>query len=270
MNKILLIGCGHMGSALLENWYKKTSHYFTIVDPNQYQTINQQFKRRVSAFNSINKIKSFKKFDIIIFAVKPQIAQQVIKQFSHLEYKKNVLFISIVAGKKISFFIKKLNKKNQFIRVMPNMPAFIAKGMTCLVSNKLTTRKNKNIATALFRHVGKVLWLKNENLVDKVTAISGSGPGYIFLFVDLLEKSALKLGLKKKIARELIYQTIIGSMQLLINKNESAEQFTKKIAIKGGTTEAAIRIFNKKNQFKNIIFKAINAAYKRALKLGKE
>ena len=104
MNKILLIGCGHMGFSLLRAWHKKTSNHFTIVDPKQYNKLNRKYKKRVSAFNNINKIKNTRHFDIIIFAIKPQIANKVMIQFIDLTYKKNVLFISIIAGKKISFF----------------------------------------------------------------------------------------------------------------------------------------------------------------------
>ena len=133
MNKILLIGCGHMGFALLSAWHKKTSNYFTVIDPKQYKILNRTYKKRVSAFYSIDKISSVKNFDIIVFAIKPQIADQVMQHFVNLKYKKNVLFISIVAGKKISFFKNFLPIKNQFVRVMPNMPAFVNEGISCLV-----------------------------------------------------------------------------------------------------------------------------------------
>ena len=125
MNKILIIGCGHMGSALLNTWHKKTSNYFSIVDPKKYITLRRTFKRRVSAFKSIGKIQNTEQFDIIIFAVKPQITSKVMKKFVGLKYKKNVLFVSVIAGKKISFFNSFLPSNNQFVRVMPNLPALV-------------------------------------------------------------------------------------------------------------------------------------------------
>jgi len=269
MNKILLIGCGHMGSALLSSWFKKTSDSFVIVDPYQYKALNKKFKFRVVAYESIKKIKNMNQFNIIIFAVKPQIAEKVMKKFVDLKYKKNVLFISIIAGKRISFFNNFLPLQNQFVRVMPNMPALIEEGMSCLVSNKNTSKQNMKKANVLFNKVGKVLWLSNEKELDKVTSISGSGPGYYFLFIDLFEKVAAKLGFNKKISEQLVQQTALGSIKLLINNQKSAAELTKNIAIKHGTTEAAIQVFNKKNQLKKIISKAVNAAYKRAIELGK-
>ena len=270
MNKILLIGCGHMGSALLNAWHKNTSDYFTIVDPIHYKTLNKLYKQRVSTFNSIDRINNTRQFDIIIFAVKPQIAEQVMKKFINFKYKKNTLFISIIAGKKISFFKNFLPKKNQFVRVMPNMPALIKEGMTCLVSNQVTSKQNKRKVTVLFSKIGKILWFNNEKQLDKVTAISGSGPGYFFLFIDLLEKTAIKLGFNNKKAKQLVYQTALGSIQMLLSNSKSAEKLIKDIAIEGGTTEAAIKVFNKNNQLKKIINKAVNKAHKRAVALGKK
>ena len=270
MNKILLIGCGHMGSALLNTWIKKKSNYFSVVDPNKYAFLRKTYKRRVSIFQSIDKIQNTQQFDIIIFAVKPQIATKVMKKFVGLKYKKNVLFVSVIAGKKISFFNDFLPGKNQFVRVMPNMPSLVEEGVSCLVADKNTSKQNKNIIITLFKKIGKTYWLSNEKELDKVTAISGSGPGYYFLFIDLLEKAAIKLGFTQKVAKELVYQTAFGSIKLLINNSKSAEKLTNDIAIKGGTTEAAIRFFNKNNQLKNLINKAVKAAHKRAIELGKK
>tara|TARA_Y100000590_G_scaffold273205_1_gene306725 strand:+ start:1110 stop:1916 length:807 start_codon:yes stop_codon:yes gene_type:complete len=268
MNKILLIGCGHMGSALLKAWYKKTSYNFTVIDPKKYISLNRQFKNRVKAYSSIKQIDK-KFFDIIIFAVKPQIIDGVMKQFIKENYNKKVLFISIIAGKKISFFKRYLPKGFQFIRVMPNMPALIEEGMSCLVANNDTSILNKNKSMQLFKIVGKVLFLKNEKELDKVTAISGSGPGYYFLFIHYLEKAAKKIGFSKKISSLLVQQTALGSIKLLLNEKKSSIELANNIAIKGGTTEAALRQFKKKNKLNNIINDAVTSAYKRAIKLGK-
>ena len=257
-----------MGFALLRSWHRKTSNFFTVIDPIKYKKLNRWNKKRVSAFNNINKIKNMQKFNIIIFAIKPQIANKVMKQFIDLTYKKNVLFISIIAGKKIIFFNNFLPLKNQFIRVMPNMPAFVEEGMSCLVSNKEVSRQNKNKASVLFSTVGKILWFKHENELDKVTAISGSGPGYFFLFINFLEKAAAELGFNERILKQLVHQTALGSIRLLVSGNKSAEKLAQNIAIKGGTTEAAIRIFKKDNQLKKIINRAVKAAHKRAIELG--
>ena len=267
MNKILLVGCGHMGSALLSSWFKKTSFSFSVIDPNNYKNIKKKYSKKVSVFKTIEAIQDINKFNIIIFAIKPQIAKQVISEF-HSISNKNILFISIVAGKRFSFFDKYFNTKKQIVRVMPNMPALVERGMSCLVSNKLTSKKNKKIAKKLFDIVGKTIWLKKESDLDKITAISGSGPAYLFMFIEYFESVARDLGFTSVIAKQLVYQTALGSIELLVKDMRSAKQLKESIAVKGGTTEAAINVFEKNSLFKKIIKNAIKNAYHRSIKLG--
>lgn len=258
-----------MGSALLKAWHEKTNNHFTVIDPKKQKEITKKFKNRVISFKSIDNIKSFTKYDTIIFAVKPQIVKLILNKFYGLDFKRNVLFISIIAGKKVSFYNNFLPNNNQFIRAMPNMPLLINRGMTCLFANKKVSIKNKKQANSLFDKLGKIIWLKNEKELDKVTAISGSGPAYHFFFIAILERIANKLGFNKKISKELAYQTALGSVELLMKGNSNAEQLTKKIAISGGTTEAALKIFKKNNEFKKIVNNAVRAAYKRSIQLSK-
>ena len=258
-----------MGSALLNAWFKKTSNDFSVIDPNRQKVLRKTYNQKISVFKSIDKIPNTQKFDIIIFAVKPQIATKVMRSFTGLKYKRNVLFISVIAGKKISFYNNFLPSNNQFVRVMPNMPSLVEEGVSCLVTNKYISKKNKYIITTLFNKIGKTYWLLKEEELDKVTAISGSGPGYYFLFIDLFEKAAVQLGFSKKFAKELVYQTAYGSIKLLLKDFNSAEKLVNNISIKGGTTEAAIRHFKKNNQLKNMVNNAVKAAHKRAIELGK-
>jgi len=269
MNKILLIGCGHMGEALLKAWIKNNKDLFFIVDPIKYKKINKTFNTKIVGLKSIDEFKDFRLIDIVIFAIKPQVTRNTLEILEKKKFKKNVIFVSIVAGKKINFYNKYLPNKNQFIRVMPNMPAVINKGMSCLVANQHTSNKNKNIIESLFLNVGKVMWLRKENDINKVTAISGSGPGYIFLFIDAFEKAAMQLGLGERVTKELVHQTIYGSINLLLSQKENASILVKNIAVKGGTTEAGLNEFNKKNILYKSFKKAIEFAYKRANKLGK-
>ena len=269
MNRILLVGCGHMGSSLLKAWSLKTDNKFIVVDPVQHSKINKKFKSNVKAVKSILDLKNILIFDIVIFAIKPQIAEEVLKQFKIYKFKKKTIFVSIVAGKKIHFFNNYLPKYNQFIRVMPNMPAVVNQGMSCLMANNKVSKRNKLNIEKLFNIVGQTIWLSNESDIDKVTAISGSGPGYIFLFVDAFEHAALKLGLSKKITKKLVYQTFYGSINLLVNQKLTAETLTKNIAVKGGTTESGISYFKKNQLLHKLFTKVINASYVRSKKLGK-
>ena len=270
MNKILLIGCGHMGNSLLEAWIKEKNNSFIIIDPKNYKKINIKYKKKVKAFRFFKDIKIITKFNIVIFAVKPQSIIGVMEKISFNNFSSSTLFLSIIAGKKISFFEKYLQIKSQIVRIMPNMPALVQEGMTCSVSNRYVTKLNKSKTDNLLRGIGKNIWFSDEKFLDLATAISGSGPGYFFLFIYFLESVAIEMGFSKKIAKQLVQQTAYGSIKLLLNSSATAEELSKKIAVKGGTTEAALDVLENKNKFKNIIKKAIYAAHKKSIQLGKD
>jgi Pyrroline-5-carboxylate reductase len=162
MNKILLIGCGHMGSALLQAWSKQKNFSFDVVDPVNYKKINKKYVNKIKAHKNLLDVKNLSSIDIVIFAIKPQITPSVLKQISFINFNKKTIFVSIVAGIKISFFNKFLRRYKQFIRVMPNMPAMINKGMSCLVASKSVSTRNKSKIDSLFLKVGKTLWLKKK------------------------------------------------------------------------------------------------------------
>ena len=269
MNKILLVGCGHMGNALLKAWHTNTNYSFVVIDPFHFKKINLSYKKRVKAFDSLDSVKEIKSIDLVIIAVKPQTALLVMKNFNKYIFDNKIIFLSIVAGKKINFFSKYLPKKSQVIRVMPNMPALINQGMSCLYANKNVTKKNKELVNFLFLNLGETLWLQNELDINKVTAISGSGPGYVFMIVDAFEKAALKLGLGELETKKLVHQTFLGSINLLLKEKQSASILAKKIAVKGGTTEAGLNIFQNKKILHDTFKKAIRAAYTKANQLGK-
>ena len=269
MNKILVIGCGHMGSALVSAWNSKAIYNISVVDPNNYKKIRTKYKNKIKAYKLLSELKNSINLDVVIFAIKPQAAHNVLMEIKNLNFKRTCLFISIIAGKRIDFFNKYLPSKNQFIRVMPNMPAAIELGMTCLLENKFTSIVNKKKASALFLAVGKILWLKNESEINIVTAISGSGPGYVFLFIDAFEKAALRFGLSQKETKKLVHQTMLGSINLLLKEKKTSITLANNIAVSGGTTEAALKILKKNNQLHLMFEKALEAAYKRAKYLGK-
>ena len=269
MKRVLLVGCGHMGSALLNEWINLKSYSLTVVDPVSLNSLKKKYyKKKVRFFDKTPNQNEIKKFDIIIFAIKPQIANKVLSEYRNFEFKKNILITSIVAGKKISFFKKNIKNVIQIVRVMPNMPALIGEGVSCLVSNKSTSKNNKKIINNLFSKVGKTIWLKNEIEIDKATAISGSGPGYIFTLIDAFEKASQQIGFPKNIAREMVLSTILGSVKLMEKTKKEPSDLANSIAVKGGTTEAGIKILQKYKPNK-IMYNTFLAAYKRASKLGK-
>ena len=269
MIKIFLVGCGHMGSALLSSWIAMNSHSFFVYDPLNYRKLKKKFNnKKIKFYNKTPTQKDILTFDIICFAVKPQIALKVINEYKHFEFKQNSVIISIIAGKKLSFFKKNIKNSSQIVRIMPNMPALINSGISCIVPNEHLSKFNKNKIENLFLKVGKTLWFKNEIEIDKATAISGSGPGYIFTLIDAFESAAIKLGFSKKISRELILSTFIGSSKLMEITKKDPKKLANSISVKGGTTEAGIKIL-KNNNINEIMYNTFSNAFKRASKLGK-
>ncbi len=270
MNKVLLVGCGHMGTALVNSWLNLNSYSFTVVDPFNFKKLKNKFNnKKINILNKAPIQKEINKFDIIIFAVKPQIADRVLSEYKDFEFKKNSIISSIIAGKKIIFFQKRLKNANQFVRIMPNMPALIRNGISCFVSTNNLTNRNKKTINQLFLKVGKTLWLNNESQIDKATAVSGSGPGYVYALINSFEKAAQKLGFSKKQSRELVLTTILGSIYLMQETKKEPYDLEKSIAVKGGTTEAGLKNL-KNNNIDKIIYKTYMSAYKKAKILGKK
>ena len=267
MNKVLIIGCGHMGSALLKEWSKHKYYQFTVIDPISYKIIHK--KINVKCFKSISEIKDTNIFDIIVLAVTPQIVAKVLGDYKILKFKKSCVLVSIIAGKRISYLKKLLPNIKQVVRVMPNTPALIGESVSCLASNKLLSKTNKKKISELFLSVGIIIWLRKEKEINVATAISGSGPGYVFYLIDAMEKAANKLGLNKNLNKKIIFQTFLGSLKLMKQSNKEASELASQIAIKGGTTEAGLNIM-KKNNINKIFSNVILTAYKRANFLGKK
>ena len=259
-----------MGTALVKSWLNLNSYSFTVVDPFNFKKLKNKFNnKKIDILNKAPIQKEINKFDIIIFAVKPQIADRVLSEYKDFEFKKNSIISSIIAGKKIIFFQKRLKNANQFVRIMPNMPALIRNGISCFVSTNNLSNKNKKTINQLFLKVGKTLWLNNESQIDKATAVSGSGPGYVYALINSFEKGAQKLGFSKKQSRELVLTTILGSIYLMQETKKEPYDLEKSIAVKGGTTEAGLKNL-KNNNIDKIIYKTYMSAYKKAKILGKK
>ena len=269
MQKILVIGCGHMGSALVDSWIKSKKYSLTIIDPNKRNSLKKKYNMvNVSIQKNISNIEKNKIFDFIIFAIKPLDLKNTLDDISNIKIGKHASVISVIAGKKLNLFKKKIKSTNNFFRVMPNMPASIGKSMNCIVASRKIDRKKIKQVLDLFNYSGKTLLLENENQIDMATAISGSGPGFVFNLIDCMEHSAVKLGFKKSVAKILVSQTFKGSIDLLSKNKLSAKKLVNTVATKGGTTEAGLKIMNKYKIHK-IFNELTNASYKRAKAQGK-
>lgn len=243
-----IIGAGNMGKALALRMKQRIS--ISDVDPGKLRF----FKKRHIRVAKDN-IGLVKRSNIIIIAVKPQIMEGVLKEIKPLI--KNKLLISVAAGIETRL-IERIVGDIRVIRVMPNMPALVGKGISAVAAGRFASRKDMIKTRSIFLNVGEVVEVK-EKLMDAVTALSGSGPAYYFLFTDMLTKAGEACGLKKDFATRLALATFIGAAHSVNVGKITMQDFVKKVASKGGTTEAALKVF-KKRRLETIVKEAVSAA----------
>jgi len=277
-NKLYFIGYGNMAEAIYQRINKKLFGKIFLIEKNSERRvyINEKNYKKTQVLKELNGIK-FNNSDIVLLAVKPNQIKSVCEEINSLILgKKDIpIIISIAAGVTTTaiknFIINNLtNLQNDIdiFRAMPNLCARDGEAITGLYGKSKQINKSNltTIISKIFKSIGEILWVKKESDLDIVTAISGSGPAYIFYFIDTMIKSAVELGLDKKNAKKLVIQTVIGSGKAGISIDNFAEQISK-VASKGGTTEAAINLLNKKNL--DVIFtQAIKAAYSKSKEIS--
>lgn len=265
---ILIVGLGKMGSALVNGWLGQnvdpTKIHVIEPNPNQIKELNCKI---INFYKNPNEIDNGFFPDIILFAIKPQIMDSVVPEYQR--FKEKSTFISIAAGKNILFFESLLGNDSAIIRTMPNTPASIGEGITIACGNKNTSQKCKKYFFYLFEAVGQAEWIVDENLMDAITAVSGSGPAYVFLLAETLSNAGVKAGLNKNMAQKLSVQTIIGSSLMLKYSEENPSVLRNNVTSPGGTTEAALSILMNEKGLNSLICEAVETAIKRSRALSK-
>ncbi len=260
--KIGIIGGGNMGAAIYSGIKKKYKVCVAEVDKKRAQSLKRKYKAVLKDIAPL-----VKQSDTVIVAVKPQGIDDVLEMIKE-NTVKSTLVISIAAGITISYLEKKLGKKARVIRTMPNLPAQIGEGITAIAKGRLARADDVKTADNIFSCVGETVVVK-EDLIDAVTAVSGSGPAYVFHFVENLMKASQALGLNKELSVKLVTQTFLGSAHLLAQSKEDAGRLREKVTSKGGTTQAALNVL-KKQKVDTAFKKALAAAKKRAKELSKK
>ncbi len=270
--KVLFIGAGNMAQAIisgvLQNKIVKNNDIYIYEINNEIsgKVINQYKVKKQEYINS-----ELSKFDVILLAVKPQVFLSFsndpdMKKFS--EYiKGNQLIVSIMAGITINKIKNFFSNKNPVIRIMPNTPALIGESMSVITASKTVTKKQLEEIKKIFTSIGKVEAL-DEKYINAVTGLSGSGPAYVFTFIEAMIQGGISCGLTRNIAEKLVLQTVIGSTLMVNDSNVSIEELKQRVTSKGGTTIEGLTVLEK-NNFNSIIINAIKAATKRAKELSK-
>ena len=243
-----------MGGALLQRWQAKSiCNQVVIVDPAS------------TKIQSFNDIPAGFKPNVIVFAVKPQALAETVPDYKAYA---GALFVSVAAGKPLAFFEKHLGAGAKIIRSMPNTPAAVGKAITVAVANKNVSGADRDQAAKLLSAIGDVVWVEKESLLNPVTALSGSGPAYVFLLIETLTKAGIHIGLEAGMAEKLARQTVIGSAALAEVDTSPAAQLRQNVTSPGGTTEAALKTLMAHPGIQELFNNALKAAAKRAEELS--
>ena len=207
--------------------------------------------------------------EVVVLAVKPQQLQRVCTQLSACTDVRTPLYVSIAAGIRTADIMRWLGREIAVVRCMPNTPALIRCSATGLYANAFVSQTQKQRAEDIMQSVGMTTWVAEEELLDVVTALSGSGPAYFFLLMEAMQKSAVNLGLDAETANRLTLQTALGAARMASESDVGVEELRARVTSKGGTTAAAIATFEH-HDFHYTVSKALRAAYHRSLELADE
>ncbi|SMN00142.1 Pyrroline-5-carboxylate reductase [uncultured Candidatus Thioglobus sp.] len=267
-NKIGFIGAGNMAyaliSGLIESGFSTQNIKLSDTDTSLLSQRKLEFGLEVFTDNS----QLSEQCEVIVLAVKPQILPVVCKEIqAYLNHKP--LIISIAAGVKSVDINRWLGGNAAIVRTMPNTPALLGKGATGLFANEAVNEEQKHLASLILGAVGYCVWVKDEPMLDAVTALSGSGPAYFFLMMESMTNAGIELGLDSETAEKLSIQTALGAAMMAEQSGKSVGELRDNVTSKGGTTQAAITSFQNQN-FELVVANAMRAAFERAKTMGNE
>ncbi|AMN39937.1 pyrroline-5-carboxylate reductase [Rhodoplanes sp. Z2-YC6860] len=261
---LVLVGAGKMGGAMLDGWLarKLPPKKVVIIDPQPSKQIKALARRGVR----INPKDAIANVAAMVLAVKPQTAPDVLPTLASLAGPKTVV-VSIMAGRPLGFLEKHFGT-SAVVRAMPNTPAAIGRGITVAVGNAKVKAPAKKLAHGLLAATGSVEWVDDEALMDAVTAVSGSGPAYVFLLAEAMAQAGLAAGLPKELAEKLARETVAGSGELLHRSPLPAATLRQNVTSPGGTTAAALDVLMSADGVPPLMTKAIAAATRRGKELA--
>jgi pyrroline-5-carboxylate reductase len=262
---LVLAGAGKMGSAMLDGWVARG------LDPAKVVILEPQPSLQVTRYASqglrLNPNRGGLVAHAIVVAVKPQVAAEVLSELAPLVGPQTVV-VSIMAGRTLAFLRSALPPATAVVRAMPNTPAAIGRGITVAVGNPHVTPAQKEVADRLLAATGAVEWITDEGHMDAVTAVSGSGPAYVFLLAEALAHAGVAAGLPAELAEKLARLTVAGSGELLNNVPEDAATLRHNVTSPGGTTAAALAVLMAEDGLERLMQRAVAAATKRSRELA--
>ncbi len=261
---LLLVGCGRMGSAMLSGWREQGLAPSIAVDPAP-QAAGFAGRDMTVLRDAVDIPAGFEPAAVVL-AVKPQNAADTLPAYARFAGK--TVFLSIMAGRTISGIRALLGDQAAIVRAMPNTPAAVRQAVTVACPSPLVAPEQRALCDRLLQAIGTVAWAEDEGLLDPVTAVSGSGPAYVFLLAELMEQAAIEQGIPPDLARLLARQTVSGSGALLAASKEDAADLRVAVTSPGGTTAEALRVLMDRAAWPAAMSAAIAAATKRSRELA--
>ena len=265
--KILFLGGGNMANALIGGMLRQgfAAADIHVVDP------GSEARERLAASYTVNCHADAKTApdapDVLILAVKPQQMREAVAPLAAL--LRDALVVSVAAGIRAHDLSRWLGGHRRIVRAMPNTPALIGMGVTGLAALPGTSEADRDTAGRVLGAVGPTVWVDDESMLDAVTAVSGSGPAYVFLFMEAVQEAALALGLDARQARELTLNTFAGAAQLALRSDDPPATLRERVTSKGGTTAAALAVMEA-GGLRKLVGQALSAAQRRSVELGDE
>jgi pyrroline-5-carboxylate reductase len=262
---LVLVGTGKMGSAMLDGWLARGLHpkKLVVIEPQPGKAVKALARRGVT----LNPKGEAAAASAIVIAVKPQSAPDAVPPLGPYA-GKNTLVLSIMAGRTIGFLEASLPPGAAIVRAMPNTPAAIGRGIAVACPNAHASARQRKLAGDLLAAIGKVEWVTDETLMDAVTALSGSGPAYVFLLAEAMTQAGIAAGLPAALAGRLARETVAGSGELLHRSDLDAATLRQNVTSPGGTTAAALEVLMGPGGFDALLTRAIAAATRRSRQLA--
>lgn len=264
---LVLVGAGKMGSAMLKGWLDSglQSGAVVVIDPKP--PADSAAMLAAAGIEPVAAAPEGVSAGVIIVAVKPQIIGDVLPGLRAL-VGEGTIVVSIAAGATLQNLRKGIGSA-AIVRAMPNTPAQVGRGITVAIGNTKVKRDARTLVDRLLSAVGDVIWVKQEEMIDSATAVSGSGPAYVFHMVEALAAAAMHVGFDEKAARQLARATVTGAAELLHQSELDAGTLRQNVTSPKGTTEAALKILMGKDGLSPLMKKAVSAARRRSRQLAK-
>ena len=265
---LLLVGCGKMGSAMLSGWLNSdiAGQGIVAVDP-MGMPINFTGSDDVQMVSAIDELPGDLHPEVVVLAVKPQQMDEVAPLYAKFAVSGTV-FLTIAAGKNLSYFSDCLGNEAAIVRAMPNTPAAIGQGITVCCSNGLASDSQRELCRQLLAATGESVTVEDELLMDAVTALSGGGPAYVFLLIECLAEAGVAAGLPRELSERLALVTVAGSGQLALASDEPPSTLRENVTSPGGTTLEALKILMEADGLQTMMSRAVAAAANRSRELA--